>query len=835
MRLMELMKPQFKFTPLSTAILSLLCSSTMLHAASITSAPATTSSTEQNTLPTSQPTASTAEATDEYPGQSFFEQYYVNKDSAEAQLRGTQNLSSAFCQGTWLTPEQPASTQDLKDPTQVASVITADHAYYDPNGTSRIRGNVTIEQPGRSIRADEITLDQTQTYAQARGRVQMSQAGILSQSDEVNYNLATQTGDLIDTYYISEQQHAHGRAGEIKQLSANVVQLNQSTFSTCPPGASPSWSIKADEIKLDQDSGRGTTKNAILYVKDTPVIPIPYFNFPIDDRRTTGFLTPSFGYTNDGGVQFETPYYFNLAPNYDLMLNPRYLGDRGAMIEGDFRYITERFGGGNIQGGYLPNDQEYQLRDDRKALHLEHDWIMNPYLSSRLEYNYVSDKDYFADLGNTVSNQETELNQRRLAQILYKNQIPGLTAQLKVESFQTIDPDILDVNKPYNRLPQFLLNYVAGNPLGLAFDFNQDIAYFKKAIEDGSGLETSGTRLYHDVAMRYNFQRPWAYVTPEVSLRTINTYFDRDSKEGLGLNPSESLNYSSIVPQFTLDAGLHFEKNGRYLQTLSPRIFYAYAPYDNQNDYPVFDTISASLSYDQLFNPNRFYGHDRLEDNNFAALGLSYRLYDDEGLERIYTAVGQSFYFKDPRVHLDSLAREDRDSTNGPIISFGSQLSNTFHVSGNAAWAKNGDNSLNDIQFYYTGSQGNLYNIGYTYRQALPQYQQQAFESATASFVQPIRDQWRLMGHVQYDLNNNVTRDFLLGINYESCCWGVSVYGRSYYNDLDDPKDQNVNVKRAIMAEFTLKGLGGLGGKLANLLEHRVLGFDRINKSWTER
>ena len=87
----------------------------------------------------------------------------------------------------------------------------------------------------------------------------------------------------------------------------------------------------------------------------------------------------------------------------------------------------------------------------------------------------------------------------------------------------------------------------------------------------------------------------------------------------------------------------------------------------------------------------------------------------------------------------------------------------------------------------------------------------------------------------QYDLDNNLMREYLLGVNYESCCWAVSIYGRSYYNDLDDPTLPDVHRKKAIMAEFTLKGLGALNNKLASLLENRVLGFNKINQSWTQR
>jgi LPS-assembly protein len=92
-----------------------------------------------------------------------------------------------------------------------------------------------------------------------------------------------------------------------------------------------------------------------------------------------------------------------------------------------------------------------------------------------------------------------------------------------------------------------------------------------------------------------------------------------------------------------------------------------------------------------------------------------------------------------------------------------------------------------------------------------------------------------VIGHAQYDIENSVGRDYLLGINYESCCWGVSVYGRSYYNDLDNVKAAGVKANNVIMAEITLRGLGSFNNKLSSLLENRILGFSTVNQSWTKR
>ncbi|WP_168406575.1 LPS-assembly protein LptD [Acinetobacter indicus] len=826
------MKHQFKFNPLATAILTLLCGHAMSSHAETTE-PAS-SITNQQLKQSIQ---------DAYPGQSFFEQYYVDKTAPEAQQRFGQELSSAYCQGAWVTPISPDTVAIAAE--EATSTVTADYGHYNPNGDSVLEGNVVIDQQGRQIRADKITIDQTQTYASAEGRVQMAQAGLLAQSDQINYNLKTQQGDLHNSFYIAEEQHAHGMAEKIARTSTNTLVLNNATYSTCPPEQAPTWKIQADEIKLNQETGRGETRGTKLYVKDVPVLAVPYFNFPIDDRRTTGILTPSFGFTNDGGVELAVPVYLNLAPNYDATVTPRYIGDRGPMLEGEFRYLTENFGQGQIWGGYLASDNKYN-DEDRKDFHFLHNWQINEQFNTNLEYNYASDKDYFADLNNNP-NSRTDLNLRRAWELNYRNGIPGLRAQLKVEDFHTLDSTIPDEDRPYARLPQFLLNYKTGNPQGFQLEFNHDTAYFKKDINHLEGhtndlntYEPSGTRIYNDFKVRYNYRNPWSFVIPEVSLRNVNTFFDKDTiafydNNSGTLTNSSSENKSVTVPQFTLDAGLTFEKEGRFLQTITPRAFYAYAPYQNQDGHPNFDSATASINYDQLFSPYRFYGHDRLEDNNFLSLGLSYSLFDEVGLERIRASLGQSFFFEDRRVILENPSDDfDTQSRTGPIISLASQLTENLNIGANAAWMSNGDNAQRDLHLFYTGEQGNLYNVGYINRRHIPN-RQDHYDQVVASFIQPVYNNWRILGHAQYDLDNSVAREYLLGVNYESCCWGISVYGRSYYNDLDDVSDHNVKPKRAIMAELNLKGLGSFNNKLASLLENRILGFNRTNQTWTQR
>jgi LPS-assembly protein len=820
---MRQMKQQFKYSPLATAILTLLCGSSISYAATTETASTITNEQLKTVI------------NESYPGQHFFEQYYVDKSAPEAQQRQKSTLSSAFCSGTWITPI--ASDIKAGDSAESTSVITADYGHYNPNGDSVLEGNVVIDQPGRKVTANKVTIDQTQTYANAEGQVQMAQSGLLAQSDHVNYNLKTQYGDLEKSSYISESQHAHGQAEKIIRSSADITVLNDATYTTCPPNESPTWRIKAKEIVLNQETGRGETKNTKLYIKNVPVMAIPYFNFPIDDRRTTGILTPNFGFSNTSGFELGVPVYLNLAPNYDLTLTPRYLFKRGAMLQGEFRYLTEDFGGGRINAGILPSDKEYNDKD-RKHLEFNHFWQINSQFSTYAEYNYASDKDYFSDLNNNP-NIRTDLNLRRAWGLNYNSStIPGLNARLRVEDFQTLNKDVADKDRPYARLPQFLLNYTTGNPEGLQFEFNNDSAYFKKDIENFENTaEPSGTRIYNDFTIRYNVSNPWSYIRPSVAVRSLNTFYDLDTKNRLNTNSTtrNSEDVSIVVPEFTLDAGLNFEKTGEYLQVLSPRAYYAYSPYKNQNGNPNFDSVAATTSYDQLFSPRRFYGHDRLEDNNFASLGLSYSVFDPHGLEKLRASIGQSFYFEDRRVTLNGdIDRYNTDKKSGPVLSLSSQVSKNFTINSNSAWQSNGKDALHNLNALMTTDKGSLYSVGYFYSKEIPN-RQRAYNQVTASFVQPIQNNWRIVGHAQYDIENKVGRDYLLGINYESCCWGISVYGRSYYNDLDNVNAPGVKANKGIMAEITLKGLGSFNNKLASLLENRILGYSTVNQSWTKR
>jgi LPS-assembly protein len=154
-------------------------------------------------------------------------------------------------------------------------------------------------------------------------------------------------------------------------------------------------------------------------------------------------------------------------------------------------------------------------------------------------------------------------------------------------------------------------------------------------------------------------------------------------------------------------------------------------------------------------------------------------------------------------------------------------------VDATALWQSSGNNTSTITQLNYQHPQGQLYHVGLIERRAVVAEGQQALRQVTAGLIQPIYQQWRAFGYLQYDVNKQVTRDGLFGLDYDGCCWRMALYGRSYFNDLDDPSQSKP--RRLIMAEVTLKGLGGLSGNLANLLRQKIMGYSQVENTWNSR
>lgn len=771
--------------------------------------------------------------------------------------------NAPMCRGTWVYPsssfhaaDAQAAAKTDRPNSSFPLYAEADYGYYDNDTYAELSGNVQVNQGRQQIAADKVVVNLQDGVAAAQGNVLLVdtgqsgatpvtsrsdirnvEGGIITVADEVAYQTDSSKATARDVAFASVSLQAHGYAKQLNKISESQYQIDEVMFTTCDP-VNPTWQINAKNIDIDTDTGRGEARGATLKVKNTPILYLPYFNFPIDDRRTSGFLIPRFGFSTDGGVNLQTPYYFNLAPNYDATLTPSVFSNRNPMLTGEFRYLTRDYGAGNITGSYLPSDRQYN-DEDRSSLFYQHRWQSKdiPTLSAEAVYQYVSDSAYFNDFDtmdslNTLGNQ---LNLPRRIQANYYNDY--LTALAKFETFQTLSSDltgnqeVLDKDKPYYRLPQLSLHYKL--PWIEKFDITgvSDFAYFKRPIDDGSALEQSAGRMFNKITAAYPINRAWGYVTPAVSLQHLYTQYDQETV--LDNNYSKDNKSKSIfVPEYSLDMGLNFFKAGSPwdkhftggYQLISPRLKYVYAPYEDQTDVPNFNTRLASLNFPQLYENSWFLGYDRIPDNNHLTPSVNYRYIDGVGLTRLDASIGQRIYLEDSRVVLDANQQPINSGRSATVMQLSSQPRQDFWV--DLDGAVNSDGSLNyyNGQFRYQPTNTSLYNLGFVKRRA-NEFGQKDLSAITASAIFPIRNGWSFLGAVQYDNDRSRFSDALAGVTYESCCYGLSIYGRSYYNELDSTDKPT----RAIMAEISLNGISNRrSGRLSGLMSDRVLGYNQL-------
>ena len=808
--------------------------------------------------------------------------------------------SAQRCEGQWVYPKknpnyqravnetgasngQPAPNLNGIPNNQAPLFAESDYGYYDNVDYAELSGNVIVDQGTQHIEADKIIIDLNNNVAAAQGKVMFtdqatgnsnassiqsqagnvqnsrpynnniqnntasltdkaSKGGLIGVADSLNYNTETGQSTASDVAFASVELQAHGYAKRLNRPNETQYELDEVMFSTCPP-TNRKWQFDAKSIDLDTETGRGEAYNTTFRIADVPVFYLPYFNFPIDDRRSSGFLLPNASISSESGLEVDVPYYFNLAPNYDATLNTHVYTNRNPMLSGEFRYLTEDYGEGIFNGSYLPNDKKYD-GEDRSSLFYDHYWASKsiPRLSGDAKYSYVSDADYLNDF-DTLGLSDNTLNLPRRARVNYYNDY--VNGELKVETFQTLDAitnsgqPLQDKDKPYSRLPQLTLDYRL--PWAKSFDITgvSDTAYFKKSIDDGSENEKSGTRIYNKLSAVYPMEKSWGYIKPKLSLQHLYTSYDEDSLADNDLNKDDG-SQSVFVPQASIDAGLHFYQAGSPFgafddtlggyRLLSPRLKYTYSPYKDQNEIPNFNTRIASINYEQLFSDSWFLGHDRLQDLHAFTPGINYRYIDATGVTRFDGSIAEQFYIDDGRVTLDDEKPVLTSSSSGMVWDTSTQPYNNVWIDMSGALTNNYDLNYITTELRYQPSDNSLFNVGFVKRMRDENTDQLPLSAFTASAVFPINNNWRVLAQGQYDYNRDQMLDSLVGVDYEDCCFGFAVYGRRYYNDLN-LKDKPT---QAIMAEIRLNGLGSGSSRLTRLLSDKVLGFEPVQSAWKD-
>ena len=750
----------------------------------------------------------------------------------------------ATCRGRYLEPDFSGPADSSV--TAGATVIDGLQLDADAEGQFRLEGGLQVRSADSLVEAQRGSYDMSSRVLLLQEAVRIRRPGLLITGNSARVDELAARSEISLASYLLHDSAIRGTAERISyDAEGELITIDNGAFTRCEPGDN-SWLLRGSDIRLDRSSGRGTARGVTLAVKNVPVFYLPWISFPINDERASGLLAPVLGSTRDGGFDIAVPYYFNLAPHYDLTLTPRLQTERGLMLGAEGRYRGQAHQQVlNLQ--YLPDDQLFdEARKDipgsdsppeatRWLLDYQLNASLRPRWSFGVDYAAVSDDEYFQDLGSDGLLSTAQSFLRRNAVLRYSGRDWQFRAT--AQAFQIIDPSVSALAEPYRKLPDLSLRGDFRSDWGLEYGIDSNYTHFDRNLSErhlsqariDAGVLVEGSRLSLTPSLSYPWSNSYAFATPTLKYKYASWELD---KQALGRSSSPTRGVASA----SLDSGLIFERDtslfgADFLQTLEPRLFYLFNEYEDQSDIPLFDSSELTFSYSQLFREDRFSGKDRVGDANQLTLALSSRLYDAEGQEQARLSLGQIRHFRDRRVTLRELPGDiDREDSSALVGEFSVALGQHWRAGAYLEWNTEArELDVGNFQFQYQSDINRILNLGYRYREvpgaARVNGIERRIDQTDVSGVWPLNDRWGLVGRWNYDLANKRNLETIAGLEYSNCCWTARVVARSWIdnNDLFQGIEEE---NRGVFLQFELKGLGSvLGGNVIGILNNGIHGY----------
>jgi LPS-assembly protein len=623
---------------------------------------------------------------------------------------------------------------------------------------------------------------------------------------------------------------ASGTAERAEFEGENQVSLFDTTYSTCKPGERD-WYLRASEMHLDYDRDVGDAKNASLWFKDVPLFYSPVATFPLNSQPRSGFMHPFFATSTRNGLDLTAPYYWNIAPNYDLTLYPRYMSKRGVQIGAEARYLDFNYSGiSKLE--YLPYDE--QEKRERYAYLVQHTQNLGQGVSAIVNYNRVSDSFYWQDMSSRL----LQTSQVQLPQqfVLGYTPLPWLQTNMQVVRYQTLQTDPQNpVAVPYFLEPQ--INLVGFKPDLLG----TDLAVIGQYSHFSSATRVQGERMVLYPQLSLPIVHPAFFLIPKIGV-SATQYGLTDQ-----INTAQPSSISRVIPTFTVDSSLIFERetsllDKAFIQTLEPRLYYVNIPYKDQSNIPLFDSAQADFNFAQIFSENRFSGYDRINDANQLTAAVATRFLDGAtGTERFKAMIGQRYYFSPSRVSLNytpagaaivPVGNQPQGYSNLLAAATGLILPKTY---ADVAWDYNYRDGYSDriaAGIRYQPELAKVISAGYRYTRD-PNFDVAQVNQIDITGQWPLTSRLYAVGRYNWSFLGKQTLsdpspggqllEAIAGFEYNAGCWAARVVGQRLAALSGSPNT-------TLFLQLELTDFGSVGSNPISLLRRSIPGYGKTNE-----
>ena len=684
-----------------------------------------------------------------------------------------------------------------------------------------LRGNVVIKTDIVQLWSDKAIYDRANQTIQLEGNIK-------ALSKNLSIKAQNMEADFIDNeFYLSSSifnfmERGFGESQFINLEFNGDIELLNISITSCKK-EDLSWNLNSERITILENRKNAVIKDVTIKVNEIPILYLPYARTAIGKEKFSGFLSPSIKQGKDG-LDLSVPYFFSLAPNYDLTISPRYIEKRGSGISSEGRFLTQD-SEGLIAFSYFISDRRFldQTGENKKRwatkVNSQTNIGSNLYLSISTEH--VSDDLYFEDLNDDILGTQQK-------DFLVRNLNVGLnTKNLKIigrlKQFHNLNPFS---SNEYKTQPHLNFEY-QGNVFGMSARLVTDYAKFSydekfNPIHKESDLK----RIYIEPSLSF-----------EKGFKSSLTSFEagrRETEYQTKLDPIDNTyNWAELSYRIYME-----KKSKNQFRSLSPIIKYVYI--DGENNYEKgIDSKLQNLNFDTLFERNWYSGSDFFLEQNRLILGFEHNFYNSSNGNERYFSLGRAF-FRDKESSLNN-----NSSKKSSIVSeFKANLSG--HLKINSSLELN-----SDLKKISRGSFGIIYE-----REESKNIQLRSIYKRNPKYLNSIRgwsddglpinqieliSEWELsskflvFGKVSRDYEKNYSRDISYGIEYRNCCLKLGLVKRKWLDQNYYPffgmNKEDINLiednpftereRDNVYLFFELTELGRFGKRISEVLSSR--------------
>ena len=327
-------------------------------------------------------------------------------------LAGCLVATPSFAQLLAFPPREKPIPRTAPSAGQEQMLVRAQEINYDySNERVSAVGNVQLYYGASTLEADRVIYDQKTKRLHAEGNVRLTQPdGTVTNGEIMDLSDDFRDG-FVDSLRADAPEQTRFAANRAERSGSNFTVFHSGVYTACEPCKDdptkpPKWQVKAARIVHDQTEKMMYFESARLELAGVPFAYVPYFSAPDPTvKRKTGFLVPSYSTSSIYGFGVSVPYYFALAPDYDVTFTPMITSRQGPVLQGEWRqrlmdgsYTIRATGVFQLDKSVFPTTSD-GYRDWRGSVESTGQFNLGPQWVWGWDGTVLSDKSFLYDYG----------------------------------------------------------------------------------------------------------------------------------------------------------------------------------------------------------------------------------------------------------------------------------------------------------------------------------------------------------------------------------------------------------------------------------------------------